>query len=64
MLKNLKKYKKSLEKADDPKAEKIDFFPLTYNVPGEYPIFCEQFKRMPGALWIMKPVSSMKYFLL
>ncbi len=34
--------------------------PLTYNLPSEYPIFVEEFKRTKDrekALWIMKPVS-------
>ena len=49
MLKNLKKHKKRLEKeVGNDAAAKINFFPLTYNVPGEYPLFAEEFKRIPN----------------
>ena len=31
--------------------------PLTYNLPSEYPILKDEFNKMPGALWIAKPVA-------
>lgn len=34
---------------------------MTYNMPSEYPIFHEEFKKVKErekAVWIMKPVSS------
>jgi hypothetical protein len=35
-----------------------DYLPLTYNLPSEYPIFLEEFKRCRDqkTTWIMKPV--------
>ena len=43
-----------------------NFFPVTYNLPAEYSIFFEEFKRNqsnPNNYWIMKPVSN-NYFML
>ena len=39
---------------------RINFFPLTYNLPGEYSIFHEKFKTEASskALWIMKPIGK------
>jgi tubulin polyglutamylase TTLL9 len=36
----------------------VDFFPLTYNMPGEYSLFVEEFKRNPNTIWIMKPIGK------
>jgi tubulin polyglutamylase TTLL9 len=46
LSKNVKRYKKTLER--EGKAEEAagyDYLPLTYNMPSEYPIFLEEFKR-------------------
>lgn len=46
MIKNLKRHKKALEKegkADE--AAMYNFFPLTFHLPSEYPIFYEEFKK-------------------
>jgi len=59
LIKNLKRYKRNLEKEgklDDAAA--YNFFPTTYNLPGEYSIFCEEFKRNSNTVWIMKPVGK------
>lgn len=56
LIKNLKRTKKQLQK--DGKAEEAaqyDFFPQTFQLPGEYAIFVECFKRS-NSIWIMKPV--------
>jgi len=34
-----------------------DFLPTTYQLPGEYHMFVEEFKRSPKSAWIMKPVG-------
>ena len=53
MVKNIKRFKKELEKDNNPLAEKdenglplyMDIIPLTYNLPGDYTIFAEEFKK-------------------
>lgn len=39
-------------------AAKMNFFPVTYQVPREYSIFNEEYKRQPNSLWIMKPIGK------
>lgn len=40
MVKNLKRFKKNLEREGrHEEAVDMDFFPLTYNMPGEYSLF-------------------------
>jgi tubulin polyglutamylase TTLL9 len=59
MIKNLKRYKRQLEKEGrNEEAADMDFFPITYNMPGEYSLFVEEFKRNPNTIWIMKPVGK------
>jgi tubulin polyglutamylase TTLL9 len=59
MVKNLKRYKKALAKEGKlDEAGSIDFFPMTFNMPGEYSLFVEEFKRNPNSVWIMKPVGK------
>ena len=58
MVKNLKRYKKQQEKEGRPEdAAAYGFFPTTYNLPGDYSLFVEEFKRIQG-VWIMKPVGK------
>ena len=58
MAKNLKRLRKSLEKESKVEAAKCDFFPTTFELPSEYHIFVEEFKRRPGTIWIMKPAGK------
>eukprot|EP00741_Cyanophora_paradoxa_P017157 tig00020960_g16569.t1 len=66
MVKNIKRYRKDLERENDPMAERdengnyanLDFIPLTYILPGDYSLFVEEFKRNPHTVWIMKPVGK------
>ena len=58
LAKNLKRLKKQLEKESKLEACKCDFFPTTYELPSEYHIFVEEFKRSPGTVWIMKPAGK------
>lgn len=62
MVKNLKRYKKELEKNEHYLAKDeiwgsahLDFIPQTYMFPTEYTIFLEEFQRNPNATWIVKP---------
>ncbi|XP_048727634.2 probable tubulin polyglutamylase TTLL9 isoform X7 [Ostrea edulis] len=58
MVKNLKRLKKQTER-EQGKAEGLsfEFFPTTYELPSEYHIFVEEFKKNPGIIWIMKPAA-------
>ena len=62
MVKNLKRYKKDIEKEnillgfkDDNLS--FDFYPATYILPGEYSLFVEEFHRNPNLTYIVKPAS-------
>ncbi|XP_053250657.1 probable tubulin polyglutamylase TTLL9 isoform X1 [Podarcis raffonei] len=58
IVKNLKRFRKQLER-DSGKLEamKCDFFPKTFEMPSEYHLFVEEFRKNPGITWIMKPVA-------
>ncbi|KAL4234903.1 putative tubulin polyglutamylase ttll9 [Mactra antiquata] len=59
MVKNLKRLRKQTERELGKKeAESFDFFPTTYELPSEYHIFVEEFKKSPGIIWIMKPAAK------
>ena len=53
MVRNIKKYRRELEKARDPIADKddsgnylhLDIIPKTFILPGDYTLFLEEFKR-------------------
>ncbi|KAF6089692.1 tubulin tyrosine ligase like 9 [Phyllostomus discolor] len=60
MVKNLKRFRKQLEReAGKLEAAKCDFFPKTFELPSEYHLFVEEFRKNPGITWIMKPVSAL-----
>ncbi|XP_056403750.1 probable tubulin polyglutamylase TTLL9 isoform X2 [Hyla sarda] len=59
MVKNLKRFRKQLERESGRlEAAKCDFFPKTFELPAEYHLFVEEFRRNPGITWIMKPDGS------
>lgn len=66
MVKNIKRYRRDLEKEQSHLAEKdeqgkflhLDIFPTTFVFPENYSIFVEEFKRNPNTMWIMKPVGG------
>jgi tubulin polyglutamylase TTLL1 len=66
MVKNIKRWRKDMEKEGNPIAEKdaggnyvyMDMVPMTYVLPGDYTIFVEEFKRNPHTTWIMKPTNA------
>ncbi|XP_017720505.1 PREDICTED: probable tubulin polyglutamylase TTLL9 isoform X4 [Rhinopithecus bieti] len=56
MVKNLKRFRKQLEREEGKlEAAKCDFFPKTFEMPCEYHLFVEEFRKNPGITWIMKP---------
>ena len=58
MVKNLKRLRKQFEREHGKTAAaKCDFYPTSYELPAEYHIFVEEFKKNPGSVWIMKPVA-------
>lgn len=66
MVKNIKRYRKDLEKDGSPFAERdehgkyihLDFIPVTYMLPADYNIFVEEFRHHPNSTWIMKPAGK------
>ena len=66
MVKNIKRYKKELEKEGHHLGERdpetnygiLDFVPMTFVLPGDYPLFVEEFKRNPQLTWILKPAGK------
>eukprot|EP00344_Euplotes_crassus_P004439 CAMPEP_0197003758 /NCGR_PEP_ID=MMETSP1380-20130617/12596_1 /TAXON_ID=5936 /ORGANISM="Euplotes crassus, Strain CT5" /LENGTH=379 /DNA_ID=CAMNT_0042422353 /DNA_START=88 /DNA_END=1228 /DNA_ORIENTATION=+ len=63
MVKNIKRFKKDMEKENNPIAAKdkdgnylyLDIIPTTYILPGDYTLFVEEFRKNKSAMWIMKP---------
>ncbi|NXW00985.1 TTLL1 polyglutamylase, partial [Fregetta grallaria] len=66
MVKNIKRYRKELEKEGSPLAEKdengkyiyLDFVPVTFMLPADYNLFVEEFRKNPSSTWIMKPCGK------
>jgi tubulin polyglutamylase TTLL1 len=66
MVKNIKRFRKDMEKESNPIADRdetgnllyIDIVPMTYILPGDYTIFVEEFKKNPNTTWIMKPTGG------
>ncbi|KAL7063869.1 hypothetical protein AAHC03_04624 [Spirometra sp. Aus1] len=56
VVKNLKRLKKKCEKECGKK--ELDFIPTTFELPMEYHMFLEEFRKSPGSIWIMKPVAK------
>lgn len=65
LVKNVKRYRKELEKEGSPLAAKdengnytlLEIIPTSYILPSDYSIFVEEFKRNPNQMWIVKPPS-------
>ncbi len=63
LIKNLKKYRRALEKEGrSEEAAELSFVPMSYLLPSEYVIFFDEFKKANAAcdrsIWIMKPISK------
>lgn len=66
MVKNIKRYRRDLEKEGNPMAEKdenglykhLDMFPVTFMLPADYNLFVEEFRKNPNSTWIMKPCGK------
>mmetsp|Transcript_16214 Transcript_16214/g.33282 ORF Transcript_16214/g.33282 Transcript_16214/m.33282 type:complete len:394 (-) Transcript_16214:26-1207(-) len=55
MTKNMKRYIKERQKEG---VVVNDFVPVTYLLPADYSLFVEEFRRLPNAMWIMKPSNA------
>jgi len=66
MVKNIKRFRKDMDKEKNPIAEKdengafiyMDIIPMTYILPGEFNMLSEDFKKYPGSTWILKPTAG------
>lgn len=74
LVKNIKRYRKELEKEGNPLAEKaeivlpsgqvatryvhLDLIPVTYVLPADYNMFVEEYRKSPQSTWIMKPCGK------
>ncbi|KAA0169804.1 hypothetical protein FNF27_06828 [Cafeteria roenbergensis] len=58
LVKNVKRMRKQLGRMEDAEeAAAYDFVPESFVLPGDYALFVEAFRRLPGTTWIMKPVG-------
>lgn len=68
MAKNVKRYRKELDKEGNPIAAKdadgnymhMNFLPMTFNLPAESTLLLEEFKRNPLMAWICKPSGGLQ----
>jgi tubulin polyglutamylase TTLL1 len=66
MVKNIKRYRKDLEKEGSQIAERdslgnylfLDIFPQTFSLPSDYSMFIEEFKKNESNRWILKPIGK------
>nr|CAI5858997.1 unnamed protein product [Callosobruchus analis] len=62
LVKNIKRYRRELEKEGNSLAERgdskylhLDFIPVTFVLPADYNMFVEEYRKAPQSTWIMKP---------
>lgn len=62
LVKNIKRYRRELEKEGNMMAERgeskylfLDFIPVTFVLPADYNMFVEEYRKAPQSTWIMKP---------
>lgn len=59
MYKNLRRYKKQLEKENRlEEAKNFSFYPQTYYMPNEIALFLDEYKKNSNTMWIMKPACK------
>ena len=58
LVKNVKRTLRAVEREHGCEAaSKFDFVSQSFSLPSEHALFSEEFKRTPGAVWIMKPAG-------
>lgn len=59
LVKNMKRIRRACEREGrHEESQRFNICPVTFVVPSEYNMFVEEFKRHPGATWIMKPIGK------
>ncbi|RLU21017.1 hypothetical protein DMN91_007633 [Ooceraea biroi] len=67
LVKNIKRYRKDLEREGNCLAERaegpgkylyLDFIPVTFVLPADYNMFVEEYRKSPQSTWIMKPCGK------
>ncbi|KAF0298518.1 putative tubulin polyglutamylase TTLL1 [Amphibalanus amphitrite] len=66
MVKNVKRYRKELERDGNPLGERneqgryvhLDFIPVTFMLPADYNLLVEEFRKSPNSTWILKPAGK------
>ena len=71
MVKNIKRYRKELERTWLERADilgsnpsqigqmpDMDIIPTTFILPNDFSLFVEEYKKSPSLMWIMKPTSK------
>ncbi|KAL0229043.1 hypothetical protein GEMRC1_013663 [Eukaryota sp. GEM-RC1] len=70
LVKNIKRYRKDMEKEGHPLAERgptgefthLEIVPPTYTLPAELPLFLDHYRRNLNSLWILKPSARAQGF--
>ncbi|KAL0219090.1 hypothetical protein P9112_004743 [Eukaryota sp. TZLM1-RC] len=63
LVKNIKRYRKELEREGNPLADRLsngeyvqlELVPATFSLPAELPLFLDHYRRNSNTLWILKP---------
>uniref|UniRef100_A0A2S2NY11 Polyglutamylase complex subunit TTLL1 n=1 Tax=Schizaphis graminum TaxID=13262 RepID=A0A2S2NY11_SCHGA len=65
LIKNIKRYRRELEREGSPLAKRLDgkylyldFIPVTFVLPADYNLFVEEYRKVGPSTWIMKPVGK------
>lgn len=66
LVKNIKRYRRELEREGSPLAKRLDgkyvyldFIPVTFVLPADYNLFVEEYRKVgSSSTWIMKPVGK------
>ncbi|KAJ8665351.1 hypothetical protein QAD02_007013 [Eretmocerus hayati] len=59
LYRNLRRYKRMLVKAGKRReAEFCDAMPTSFELPSEYLLLVEEYRRRPGSTWIVKPAAG------